>query len=408
MGSTVEALHEALEAVAAVDLKTLTDGELDTELVALVRAKHRLDAELARRAARWDTSGAWRSDGSRAPWARLSRTTSLSPGAAKQMLRHGRGLASMPATARALAGGDIGADHVDLLAGAAAGGRGELFARDETMLVAQCAELTFGQVVKAVRYWCLRADAELDRDGPPPHKPSTLHLHTGFDGTVIGEFHLDPVGGATVSEALRRIERDLYRQDQHDGVSRTTTERMAAALVEMAFRAQTVPVGGRRPEPLLCILAGEATIEQLCELATGTVISPDLIVPHLSGCQVQTFIFDGADRVIAASPQRTFRGMLRRAIQVRDRHCQHPSGCDAPITHCDVDHRLPHTDGGITAEGNGELQCEPHNRKSDLHHRQPADIITAARQRRQLDHLVRQRLHTLTTDQANRPPPHAA
>ena len=51
---------------------------------------HRLDAELARRAARWDRSGVWRSDGSRAPWARLSRTTSLSPGAARQILRHGR------------------------------------------------------------------------------------------------------------------------------------------------------------------------------------------------------------------------------------------------------------------------------------------------------------------------------
>ena len=56
---------------------------------------------------------------------------------------------------------------------------------------------------------------------------------------------------------------------------------------------------------------------------------------------MQTFIFDGADRVIAASPTRTFRGMLRRAIQVRDRHCQHPSGCDEPITHCDVNHRMP-------------------------------------------------------------------
>ena len=242
----------------------------------------------------------------------------------------------------------------------------------------------------------------------PPPKPSTLRLHTSFDGTVSGDFVLDPIGGATVTEALRRIERDLYRQDQRDGVIRTLSERMAAALVEMAVRAQAVPTDGRRPDPLICILAGEATVEQLCELATGTVISPELIVPHLDQSQVQTFIFDGADRVIAASPQRTFRGMLRRAIQVRDRHCQHPSGCDAPITHCDVDHRIPHHHGGITAEANGNLECEPHNRKSDLHGRQPADAIEAARQRRELDHLAHQRLHALITDQANRPPPHAA
>jgi hypothetical protein len=405
MGSTVETLHETLAAVAAVDLDTLTDAELDTELVALVRAKHRLDAEIARRAARWDRSGVWRADGSRAPWARLSRTTSLSPGAAKQILRHGRDLTQMPATTKAWAGGEIGTDHVDLLTGAASGGRGELFARDEALLVGQCAELTFGQAVKTVRYWCQRADAELDRDGTPPPKPGTLRLHTGFDGTVSGDFQLDPIAGATVSEALRRIERDLYRKDQRDGVIRTTAERMAAALVEMAVRSQTVPAGGRRPEPLICILAGEATVDHLCELATGTVITPDLIVPHLARSQVQTFIFDGADHVIAASKQRTFRGMLRRAIQVRDRHCQPPSGCDAPITHCDIDHRIAHTDGGATDEAPGHLECEAHNRKSDLHHRQPADAIAAARERRGLEHLARQRLRTLIADQAQRPPP---
>ncbi|HEV2929146.1 MAG TPA: DUF222 domain-containing protein, partial [Propionibacteriaceae bacterium] len=372
MGSTVAALHQAVDEVAAVDLDSLTDGELDAELIALVRAKHRLDAELARRAARWDRSGVWRADGSRAPWARLSRTASLSPGAAKQVLRHGRDLASMPVTTEAWAGGEIGADHVDLLAGAAGGGRGELFARDEALLVSQCAELTFGQVVKTVRYWCQRADAELDRDGTPPPKPGTLRLHTGFDGTVSGEFQLEPIAGATVTEALRRIERDLYRQDQRDGVIRTTSERLAAALVQLAVRANTAPAGGRRPEPLICILAGEATVEHLCELATGTVISPDLIVPHLSGSQVQTFIFDGADHVIAASKSRTFRGMLRRAIQVRDRHCQHPSGCDAPITHCDVNHTTAYAEGGVTDEAGGNLECEPHNRHADLHDARPA------------------------------------
>ena len=274
MGTTVEALHDTLEQLATVDLDTLTDGEQDAELVAFVRAKHRLDAELARRAARWDRSGVWRSDGSRAPWARLSRTTGLAPSAARRILRHGRDLARMPFTAQAWTAGELGADHVDLLAGAAGGGRHELFARDETVLVAQCGELTFAQVVKAVRYWCLRADAELDHDGTPPPNPGSLGLHTGFDGTVTGEFTLDPIAGATVTEALRRIERHLYREDQRDGVIRTMSERMAAALVEMAIRANTAPVDGRRPEPLICILAGEATLDQLCELATGTVIHP--------------------------------------------------------------------------------------------------------------------------------------
>ena len=400
----VEQLDEAISAVADIELDTLGDDELDADLVALMRMRHRLDAQIARRAARWDGRGVWRSDGSRAPWTRLSRTAGVAAGTAKAILRRAEALPRMPLTAETFAAGDLGSDLVDVLA-TARNGRSELFDRDEGVLVTHCEELTFTQAVKVVQYWCQRADAELDRDGPPPPKPSTLRLSAGLDGTVNGDFTLDPTDGATVTEALRRIERDLFREDQRAGTVRTTTERMAAALVEMAVRATTAPAHGRRPEPLLCILAGEATIEHLCELATGTVIHPGLVVPHLQGCQVQTFIFDGADHIIAASPQRTFQGMLRRTIQVRDRHCQHPSGCDAPITHCDVDHRVPHHQGGATAEANGNLECEPHNRKSDLHHRQPADAIEAARQRRQLEHLARQRLRTLTPDQAQRPPP---
>ena len=357
--------------------------------------RHRLDAEIARRACRWEARGVWQSDGSRAPWARLSRTAGVAGGTAKAIMRRGPSLATMPLTAEALAAGSIGTDHVDLLARAAGDGRHDLFARDEAVLVIQCEELTYGQATKAIQYWCHRADAELDRDGTPPPKPGSLRISTGFDGGVMGDFALDPIGGAAVSEALRRIERELYHRDQRGGVVRATSERLAAALVELAVRAQTAPADGRRPEPLICILAGEATIDTVCELASGTVITPDLVVPHLSHCQVQTFIFDGADHVIAASKQRTFRGMLRRAIQVRDRHCQHPSGCDAPITHCDVNHRVAHAAGGATDEATGNLECEPHNRRSDLHHRQPAEAITAASQRRCLEHLARQRLRTL-------------
>jgi uncharacterized protein DUF222 len=401
--TVIEQLDEAISAVADIDLDTLGDDELDTELVALMRMRHRLDAQIARRAARWDGRGVWRSDGSRAPWTRLSRAACVAAGTAKAILRRAEALPRMPLTAETFAAGDLGSDLVDVLA-TARNGRSELFDRDEGVLVTHCEELTFTQAVKVVQYWCQRADAELDRDGPPPPKPSTLRLSAGLDGTVNGDFTLDPTDGATVTEALRRIERDLYREDQRAGTVRTTTERLAAALVEMAVRAHTAPAGGRRPEPLVCILAGEATVEHLCELATGTVITPDLVVPHLTHAQVQTFIFDGADRVIAASPQRTFRGLLRRAIQVRDRHCRHASGCDQPINHCDVDHRTPVDQGGATAEANGELQCEPHNRKSDLHGRQPAEVIEAARQRRCLEHLARQRLATLP-DRAQRPPP---
>ena len=101
---------------------------------------------------------------------------------------------------------------------------------------------------------------------------------------------------------------------------------LAAALVEMAQRAMACPADAQKPGPLLLVLAGQESLARICELSTGVVIDPHLIVPYLGVADVQTIVFDGADRPITGSPQRTFRGLLRRAIQAHDRHCQHPSG----------------------------------------------------------------------------------
>ncbi len=176
-----------------------------------------------------------------------------------------------------------------------------------------------------------------------------------------------------------------------------------------AVRAMTPGKKGHRPEPLLSILAGEASLEHLFELSTGVVVHPGVVVPYLDRLMVQTFVFDGADRVFSSSKARTFRGRLRRAIQVRDRHCQHPAVCDAPINECDVDHVNPYCEGGDTSEQGGRLQCEAHNRKSDLHHRAPPGLspFKLARERRRDEELARARLDAVIDDQANRPPPAA-
>lgn len=61
---------------------------------------------------------------------------------------------------------------------------------------------------------------------------------------------------------------------------------------------------------------------------------------------------------------RRFTGALRRAVEVRDRHCQHPSGCDVPVTDCDVDHRQPSSQGGITSQDNGDRMPPPQPRRT--------------------------------------------
>ena len=76
---------------------------------------------------------------------------------------------------------------------------------------------------------------------------------------------LDPIGNATVTEALRRIEQELFDADwqqakaEHgdtvtaDRLWRTPAQRRADALVEMAHRAATAPADGKRPGPLVIV-----------------------------------------------------------------------------------------------------------------------------------------------------------
>jgi hypothetical protein len=141
--------------------------------------------------------------------------------------------------------------------------------------------------------------------------------------------------------------------------------------VVLPRRASTAPADGRRPRPLITIIAGERSLAHLCELANGTVIGPGHLLPHITSCDVETIIFDGPHHPITKSPQRSFTGALRRAIEVRDRHCQHPAGCDEPIARCDVDHTTPWAHGGPTDVDNGRLACRYHNRIQPQHTKPP-------------------------------------
>jgi hypothetical protein len=177
---------------------------------------------------------------------------------------------------------------------------------------------------------------------------------------------LDAIGGSILTNELDRLERELYLADQHLGATRTAAARRAAALVVMAQRS-AVPTKGRGPRPLFSVLVGDAAFTELCELTNGTVVTPRQLAPWLEIADMEAILFDGPSTVVSVSHRRSFTGAVRRAVEVRDRHCQHPAGCDVPADRCDVDHIVPHCRGGPTSQFNGRLQCPTHNRHSDRH-----------------------------------------
>jgi hypothetical protein len=119
------------------------------------------------------------------------------------------------------------------------------------------------------------------------------------------------------------------------------------------------------------------------------------MVPYTTTADVEAVLFDGPLQGVGVSRKRNFTGALRRIIEVRDRHCQHPSGCDVPMSRCDVDHITPYRECGITRQEDGQLECAGHNRDSTLHDLGPhSDTINdddplVVLARRRLDDMVR-------------------
>jgi hypothetical protein len=368
MSKGIDELAEAIDSLLDVDPTDLTDDELHQLVTTVQRQRHRLAAVAAVATASWDQRMVWADNGARSAAVRLANETSSSTSSASVDLRRARQLRSMPATATALASGDISPDHVDLLSKAAQPWRNASFADHEDTLVEQCKLLRFADSRKMIDYWCARADADAAEDRAERQRNAAhLNVSPTLDGTVVITGTLDPIGGSIVSDELTRIERELYLADKRDGTTRTASQRRAAALVEMATRSATAPAGGRRPKPLFTALVGDETLSHLCELANGMIVTPGQVVQWAGDADLETVLFDGPSTVISVSHRRGFTGALRRAVQVRDRHCRHTSGCDVPADQCDVDHIVPHAAAGPTSQFNGKLECTPHNRDSDRH-----------------------------------------
>lgn len=398
---TPTALMEMTDELAALaqGAQDMSGAEVEGLVVGLVRLRSALDAHTATVARAWRDRGDWQAGGSRSPAAALSRDTGTPKHACAALLRRAERVhETMPHTEKAWVSGEISTEGVDLLTQANSPAREPIFARDETVLVDTLRHgngLLFSQATKAITYWRNHADALLSRDGVPTPRRH-LSVATTFDGAVSITGTLDPAGGAILKHALDSLAAQFRRDDLsahptetsagdglgtsggHRGWSpgmRTQGERLADALVELATRAASVPHEARRPRIALQVILGADQFAHLCETAGGTVLHPEDLAHHVNDATVQFFRFspDGTPEAATRTRdfQRFYRGTLRTAIQLRDRHCQHESQCDEPITRCDLDHHDPWaTMPTGTTLANGRLLCTAHNRLPQLRYPQ--------------------------------------
>ena len=373
MPDTTRQLTAAVDAVCGADPAQLADAET---IQLLHRQLERLNAATVRATAAFDAGQAWEGDGARSAAAWVAVRCHLPVATARRRVRLGRALRHMPAVEAAWLAGDVGEAHVALLAAARTPATAECFERDEAPLVEQACYLRYSHFARAVAYWSQLADPDgTDDSARAQHHARRVHLSQSFANSWVLDGVLDPVNGAIVASALRRIEDELFaadwadaRERVGDGVCvadlvRAPAQRRADALVEMARRAGAMPAGARLPEPLFTVLVGFETFAgRICELADGTVVAPGALVRWLDQTWVERVVFDGPDRVKNVGVRRRiFGGATRRAVEVRDRECFNEF-CDIVAEQCQIDHVQPWSAGGLTADGNGRAACGYHNR----------------------------------------------
>jgi hypothetical protein len=365
----------------------------------LLTGKARLEAFLAEAVAGFEATEEWRLSGACSARAWLMAEARLSEKEAGTHLRRGRALATMPHTREAFEQGSITGNHVDGLVPLATGRTAEALVRDEHVLIEAATRCSHERFTQFVEEWKQVVDPDGTDEAAERRKARrAVTLSESIGGMWFGSMTLDPVLGTIVFNELKRLERQLFaeewagarrrlgREPTTADLTRTPGQRRADALGVMARRSRTAPADGRKPEPLFTVLVNdEAIYGRLCRLAGGTVVPPGHLSPWLEDADIERAEYPlvkmGATatmrtvdarsfeqavtrpiaRVECPPTDRFFTGATRRAIQVRDRICSHPS-CDLPASWCEVDHIRPYSEGGATTQENGRLLCGKHNR----------------------------------------------
>src|SRR5690606_33785467 len=153
-------------------------------------------------------------------------------------------------------------------------------------------------------------------------------------------------------EALRRIEHEMWEADWAEArarlgdrarstdLARSDAQRRYDALIELARRGSAA-TGSGRLRPLVTVHVDHDTLAgRICQLSTGTVLTPGEVLPLLADCDVERAVFGPGGRVIELGrTQRLFVGGTRRAVEIAQPRCAHP-GCPVPAEECDIDHVL--------------------------------------------------------------------
>ncbi len=260
-------------------------------------------------------------------------------------------LADAPLVAEAMASGTVSkAKTVELVRAAV------LPDAVQAALVAEAAHAPVEQVAASVRRACLDHGVT-DTPVTPAMTITRTADRARLDATVdLVDAELIEVAVDAAAEALKLP------------AHTTTAERRARGLVALARHylehAAEVPTG-RLGRPHIVVLVDleilEARTGGSALLASGAVITGDQARRLAADANITRVITQGASQPLdVGRSTRTVPPPLAKAVIARDRHCKY-SGCSAPPWACDIHHRVPWANLGITALTNLGLLCWYHH-----------------------------------------------
>ena len=328
-----------------------TGAEIANRLTQIRHDIDELELEFARLAAEFDKTAWWDDEGfnTAGDWIRFN--CHMNSHAVVSAFAVGATEREMPATMQALRSGEIGFAHVATMARTACDVGG---AFDENKLLPLAVENSPGKFFHKCVHYRHAVDAEgYNRDQEQLAEERGLRLNTAQDGCLLISGLLDPVGGAVVRAALEPLARPSGAHDD-----RTIEKRNADALVELASGGKPASVQvtttletlqGLRGAP-----AGEMERSAPVSSATTQRLACDATVTRVLLSQDSMVIDVGRSK-------RVVDGALRKALMVRDKHCQWPN-CERPASWCDGHHLLHWIHGGETSLENCMLLCKRHHR----------------------------------------------
>ena len=160
-------------------------------------------------------------------------------------------------------------------------------------------------------------------------------------------------------------------QDDHRSPRQRRHDALENLCRDWLDNGTTSHVGGEKPHiNLVCDLAAlQAIAGGTHETFAGDVVDVDTLRMVACDSSVTRIILGPDSEVLDIGRKtRVWNTAQRRAITIRDRHCQ-GRGCRAKPQHCDLHHRDHWADGGETSIDNGILLCRPCHTRAHLEDR---------------------------------------